>query len=267
MKEQDLIRRIVSQHRDDHTPFFHRPHATRRQFFQLLGAGVTGAMLLRPTVASADSTVIKSSPVTTQNKAKNVIFILLTGAPSHTDTFDFKMSPSTPSSLQPDTVNGVVWPTGLLPKMAGELPNFAIVRTVRAWALVHSLSQTWVQIGRNPAAALGNIAPNIGSIVAIEKDLERKPGQVFPTFVALNANNQAGPGYLSAKYAPFRTHSERARSYCGASEYDQCRRLRARQRPLLCFAGARRTAADRFSAGNAGFRLRGFLRIRQGIDV
>ena len=80
----------------------------------------------------------------------------------------------------------------------------AIVRSVRAWALVHSLSQTWVQIGRNPAAALGNIAPNIGSVVAIEKDQERLAGQVFPTFLALNATNQAGPGYFSAKYAPFK---------------------------------------------------------------
>ena len=100
--------------------------------------------------------------------------------------------------------NGVAWPAGLLPKMATQLPNMAIVRSVRAWALVHSLSQTWVQIGRNPAAALGNIAPNIGSVVAIEKEPERRAGQVFPTFLALNATNQAGPGYLSAKYAPFK---------------------------------------------------------------
>src|SRR5262249_12114118 len=126
MNEQDRFRRIVSRYPHDHTPFFHRPFATRRQFFQLLGAGVTGSMLLRPRAEAAE---IKSTDVATQNKAKNVIFILLTGAPSHTDTFDFKMSPSTPASLQPDTVNGVVWPTGLLPKMADQIPNFAVVRS------------------------------------------------------------------------------------------------------------------------------------------
>ena len=48
---------------------------------------------------------------------------------------------------------------------------------MQAHALVHSLGQTWTQIGRNPAAALGNIAPNIGSVVAIEKDSERKPAR------------------------------------------------------------------------------------------
>jgi len=208
MNEQDRFRRLVARYPHDHTPFFHRPHASRRQFFQLLSAGITGSMLLRPRTASGAE--ISSSPVTTQNKAKNVIFILLTGAPSHTDTFDFKRSPDTPASITSDTIGGIVWPTSLLPKMATQLPNFAIVRSVRAWALVHSLSQTWVQIGRNPAAALGDIAPNIGSVVAIEKDPERGPNQVFPTFLALNANSQAGPGYLSAKYAPFKLANVRS---------------------------------------------------------
>jgi uncharacterized protein (DUF1501 family) len=68
---------------------------------------------------------------------------------------------------------------------------------------VHLLAQHWTQIGRNPAAALGDIAPNIGSIVAIEKGSERQPGQVFPTFVSLNSPTAVGPGYLAATYAPF----------------------------------------------------------------
>ena len=203
MNGQDKFNRFVEKYPHNHTPFYRRPHATRRQFFQLLGAGVSGAMLLRPGKLSA-GVDITSSPVNMQNKAKNVIFIQLLGAPSHTDLLDFKMSPSTPASLKPDTINGIDWPTGLLPKMASQLPNMALVRSVHAWALVHSLAQTWAQIGRNPAAALGNIAPNIGSVVAIEKDTERLPSQVFPPFLGLNATTQAGPGYLSARYAPFK---------------------------------------------------------------
>src|SRR3954469_3794684 len=125
MKELDRFNRFVNRHPHDHTPFFKRPHRSRRQFFQLLGAGVTGSMLLRP--MSAATTKITSSSVTTQNKAKNVIFILLTGAPSHIDTFDFKMTPSTPATLQPETISGMNWPTGILPKLAAQLPNFAVV--------------------------------------------------------------------------------------------------------------------------------------------
>ena len=92
----------------------------------------------------------------------------------------------------------------LFPKLGQHLGDIALVRSMSAWALVHSLAQTWAQIGRNPAAALGNIAPNIGSVVAIEKDKERKPGQVFPAFVALNSGGGVGNGYFPATYAPFR---------------------------------------------------------------
>jgi hypothetical protein len=78
---------------------------------------------------------------------------------------------------------------------------------MRAHALAHALSQTWTQIGRNPLGALGNVAPNIGSVVAIEKDKERLPTQAFPTFVALNSNGAAGAGYLKARYGPFKVAS------------------------------------------------------------
>src|SRR5207245_162572 len=181
--------------------FFQRPHWTRRNFFQVLGAGVAGSYLAR----EARAEVCSSQSVTPQNTARNVIFVLMAGAPSHVDTFDFKMTNGvTPAAANPATINGILWPTGILPNLGNMLGDIAIVRSVQAHALVHSLGQTWVQIGRNPVAALGNIAPNIGSIVAIEKDPERRTGQVFPTFLGLNANNQAGPGYLSAGYAPFK---------------------------------------------------------------
>jgi uncharacterized protein (DUF1501 family) len=51
---------------------------------------------------------------------------------------------------------------------------------------------------------LGNISPNIGSVVAIEKEPLRQPGQVFPTFLALNSDGAVGQGYFPAIYAPFK---------------------------------------------------------------
>jgi hypothetical protein len=202
MNEQEKFDRFVNRYPHPHRSFFSRPHWTRREFFQVLGAGVTASFLARRYARAEE---ISSAGVTAQNKAKNVIFILLAGAPSHIDTFDFKVvSGVTPDSFNPTPVDGILWPAGLLPKIGEHLGDMAIVRSMRAWALVHSLAQTWTQIGRNPAAALGNVAPNIGSIVAIEKDKERTSNQVFPTFLALNSNGAAGSGYLSAKYGPFK---------------------------------------------------------------
>jgi hypothetical protein len=185
----------------EHLTYFKRPHWTRREFFRLAG-GVTGSFLTRRYARAADVT---GAGAATKNTARNVIFILLAGAPSQIDTFDLRVIPGvTPASFAPETIKGVLWPTGLMPNLAASWSDLAIVRSVRAWALVHSICQTWVQIGRNPASALGAVAPNIGSVVAIEKEKERQAGQVFPTFLALNSAGGVGPGYFPAVYAPFK---------------------------------------------------------------
>jgi hypothetical protein len=201
-KEQEACNCYFKKYGYQNKTFFNRPHWTRRQFFQLAGAGVTVSFLSRKYARAA---AITSSGAQTKNTAKNVIFILLAGAPSHTDTFDLKVvQGTTPTSFNPTTVNGILWPAGLLPKLGQMTDKFALIRSMQSHALVHSLAQTWTQIGRNPAAALGNIAPNIGSVIAIEKDSQRTTGQVFPTFLALNSPNGVGQGYFPANYAPFR---------------------------------------------------------------
>jgi hypothetical protein len=204
MSQKEKFDKFVKGHPHSHLTYFNRPYFTRRGFFEILGAGVTASYLIgKP--AQAASVVTTQPGVVTQNKAKNVIFILLAGAPSHVDTFDLKvLNGTTPSNFNPTLVNGINWPMGLFPKMGAQLSDLALVRSMQAWALVHSLAQHWTQIGRNPAAALGDIAPNIGSVVAIEKYPERTLNQVFPTFLALNSASCVGNGYFPATYAPFK---------------------------------------------------------------
>jgi Protein of unknown function (DUF1501) len=203
MDGQEKFNAILAKYPHPTRPHSEKPHLSRRTFFQLAAAGLTASFL--PSKLPASQLITTTGNVTTQNTAKNVIYILLAGAPSHTDTFDLKVINNvTPKTFNPTTVNGVMWPSGIMPKLGGMLGDLAIVRSMQAWALVHTLGQTWVQIGRNPAAVLGNISPNIGSVVAIEKEPERKIGQVFPTFLALNSSSGAGPGYFPAEYAPFK---------------------------------------------------------------
>ncbi|MEO8027886.1 MAG: DUF1501 domain-containing protein [Bryobacteraceae bacterium] len=204
MSERERFEKLLAKYPHPHRNFFQRPHFTRRNFFNVVGAGVAGSYLAGQVKAAETAW---NPDVKTLNTAKNVIFVLLAGAPSHVDTFDFKnFSGTTPKEMAPETINGITLPTGIFPNLAqNNIPDLAIVRSVRSWALVHQLAQTWSQIGRNPAAALGNIAPNIGSVVAIEKDGERTKGQVFPTFLALNSNGAAGPGYFESKFAPFKS--------------------------------------------------------------
>src|SRR6202011_3453835 len=100
----------------DHKTFFNRPHWTRRRFFEVLGAGVTGSFLAQRCLKAAEAS--PAAGATPKGTAQNVIFILMAGAPSHTDTFDLKMVPGvTPNSFNPAAINGAQFPTGLLPKL------------------------------------------------------------------------------------------------------------------------------------------------------
>src|SRR5579863_2933321 len=104
--EQEKCNCAYKKHGYHNKTFFKRPHWTRRQFFQMAGAGITGSFLANQYAKAA---TVTNSGMTTKNTAQNVIFILLAGAPSHTDTFDLKVVPgATPTSFAPETVNGVL---------------------------------------------------------------------------------------------------------------------------------------------------------------
>jgi hypothetical protein len=186
--------------------FYDRPHWTRRRFMELMGAGVT-ASFLPQRGWTADLEVIERQAITTQNRAKNVIYILFNGGMTHVDTFDLKVyNGVTPATFNPTMIGGINWPVGLMPKLANHLPKMSIVRSIRAWAAVHQLARRWQQIGRNPAAVLGDVAPHIGSVVALEKGGDRQPNQVFPTFLSVT-NNVSGQGYFPATTAPFKVNA------------------------------------------------------------
>jgi hypothetical protein len=181
------------------TQFWRRPALDRRVFFRHLGAAVGGSFLL-PGVVRGTAVRAAETPVA---KANNVIFILMSGGPSHVDTFDLKEGAWTPAAFEPTSYEGVRWPRGLMPKMAEHLGSTALLRSASAWAVVHGICQTWVQIGRNPLAGTSKIAPHIGSVVSRELR-PATSNTTLPSFIALNANDAPGQGYFEAEHAPFK---------------------------------------------------------------
>jgi Protein of unknown function (DUF1501) len=174
----------------------------RRVFFELAGAGVAGYFVSPLDLNAQSGTTTKTVPVL--NTAKNAIFILLTGAASHVDTFDLKVGSWTPANFAPTTLDGVDFPAGLFPTLTSQWGRFALLRSCLSNGLVHSLLQTWNQIARNPTSATGGIAPNVGSIVALEFDSTRRSGQILPGFLSLNTGGSlVRNGYLPAKFSPF----------------------------------------------------------------
>lgn len=185
------------------TLFWKKPALSRRIFFRHMASAVAGYYLLpqRPleTVAHAAVTPI--------NKAKNVVFILLSGAASHVDTFDLKEGAWNTSDvnalLQPTTFGSLRFPQGLMPKLAANINELALVRSTRSWAVAHGLAQTWWMMGRNPISGIGRISPHIGSVVSRELTPADRSNTV-PAFVALNSQGSTTPGqgYFSPMYSP-----------------------------------------------------------------
>jgi hypothetical protein len=180
------------------TQFWRRPQIGRRMFFRHVGAALGGYFLMpgRPMERIANAA---GSPF---GRAKNCIFILLTGAPSHSDTFDLKEGSWTPSFFNPTSYGDLRFPQGLMPKIATQLESVAFLRSVRAWNTAHPLAQMWVQIGRNPISGLSKIAPHIGSVVGMELS-SKSAAQPLPAFMSLNAASGPGEGYFPPEYGPF----------------------------------------------------------------
>ncbi len=179
------------------TQFWRRPPVNRRVLFNHAAAAVGGYFLL-PELGWER----RAQAQTTPPPAKNVVFVMMRGGPSQIDTFDLKQGPWTPANLDVQTFNGLKWPRGLMPRLAGQLDDIVLVRSVKAWAAVHGLAQIWMQIGRNPASGSARIAPHIGSVVSYELGSQAKDA-VLPAFISLNALSGIGNGFLPPEAAPF----------------------------------------------------------------
>ncbi|HEX4945627.1 MAG TPA: DUF1501 domain-containing protein [Blastocatellia bacterium] len=210
------------------------PMFGRRNFFKLAGAGVAG-YFLTPTLNT--EVVAKAAPeAQLYATARNCILVFLNGAPSHVDTFDLKVGTWTPADFNPTTYNGVLFPQGLMPNLATKLDQLAIIRSLRAPALVHSLQQQWVQIARSPATQLGKIAPHIGSVVSMEFEAQRRADQKLPVFISLNGNPQAGPGYFNGRHAAFNVNAS-PNGLSSLSNSDGQARFETRYRMLMSLEG------------------------------
>jgi hypothetical protein len=179
---------------------FGGPVLGRREFFQIAGTGVVGSFVV-PMFAKEAKADVTAGQI--YGRARNLIYIHMQGAPSHTDTFDLKVGSWTPADFAPEMINDVLFPKGLMPTIASQMQHIAIIRSVRAPALVHGLQQIWTQIARNPTSLMGKIAPHIGAVVAREFESQRTPSQKMPGFVSMNGGNVTGSGYFSARYTPF----------------------------------------------------------------
>ena len=165
----------------------------------LAGLSLPGLLQRRASAAEAGQPIRGS---------KAVILLWMAGGPSHIDTFDPK--PDRP--LQNRGPFGVI-PTRLpgvllcehLPRLAGMLDRFTIIRSVDARFSNHEPNKVFQTANREAAPRLnpsGEMYPAIGSVVAKHRRANRSG---LPPYVAFQTSRThvAYAGYLGQKHDPF----------------------------------------------------------------
>src|SRR5690349_18093413 len=138
--------------------------------------------------------------------ARNVIFMELGGAMSHTDGFDFKENEGNPKDIDVTKVRDDLYLSRrLLPKTLAFADRLTIFRTLRSNEEVHFRGQYYTQAGRPFQPAFAREIPPPTAVISMELESQRREADSFPTACGLALeDSRAGvipPGFLPAKFA------------------------------------------------------------------
>jgi hypothetical protein len=140
--------------------------------------------------------------VTPRGNARNVLFFEISGAISHVESFDFKENPGTPKDLDVRRIRDDLHLSHLLfPRLEKHMDKIAIHRSMLSHEEVHFRGQYYTQTGRQLNLAFAREIPAIGSVVAMELEPRRRPGDNFPIYMSFNLD-KAIPGALSTGFLP-----------------------------------------------------------------
>jgi hypothetical protein len=168
---------------------------TRRHF--LFGsAGAVSAGLLR-TPADAATASANAKP---RGTAKACIFINLSGAPSHIDTFDPKDGPWNPRDIDIRQYGNIFLSRRLWPMLSDLVSDLCILRSVTSWEAAHSRGQFYLQTAHTFNPAFAPALPHIGAVASFE--LGGKG--LLPPYISLNpGGDEQRQGFMPGITAPF----------------------------------------------------------------
>jgi len=131
----------------------------------LFGAAQAGAFLSLAPKGEAQ-TAGNSTP---RGSARTCIFITMSGAPSHTDTWDPKDGPWNPPDIRLQQYSGgVVLSRTLFPNLSQLTNDLLMVHSVTGWELAHDRGQFYTQTAHPSNPAFVAESPHIGAVVSYE---------------------------------------------------------------------------------------------------
>ena len=171
--------------------------ATRRDFLRVGSLGMAGLTL--PNLLRARANAAQSGG---EVRSKSVIWLWLSGGPTHVETFDPKMTaPSEYRSITGEAKTPIAGVTigGSFPKIASVGDKMAFVRSFAHGSSSHGTGTTWVMTGYNDRTGM---KPSLGSIVARAQGTT-DPETGMPTYVRIGRIRNDGPGWLGTAYSAF----------------------------------------------------------------
>ena len=176
---------------------------SRRDFLRIgtLGAGglTLSGLLQARAFAKANEGAIKDT---------SVVWLWLSGGPTHIETFDPKMgAPSEYRSVTGEVATSLPGVTigGTFPKMARVVDKMALIRSFAHKNSGHGGGTHWVMTGYdNKVVDNGGSPsqPSLGSILSRVRG-STNPKTGMPTYVRQSRISYDGPTFLGAAYAPF----------------------------------------------------------------
>jgi hypothetical protein len=174
----------------------------RRELLKWGGAALAAASfgeLIAPPRARAAG---KANP---RGSARNCIVILMGGAISHVDCWDFKETRQTPKDLDVcKLTSDISLSKTLFPHAAEYVDKIALVRSMRANEMIHFIGQYHTQTGRALNVAVAREIPALGSVVAHELERQRRESDTFPTYISMHLA-QSSNGAIGCGFLPTRT--------------------------------------------------------------
>ena len=172
---------------------------SRRELLKLGGYGLLAASADATWPLRLAASTRKSHP---RGNARNVLFLEISGAVSHIESFDFKENAGTPKDLDVRKVHSDLQLSHLLfPRLESQMDKVSIVRSLLSHEEVHFRGQYYVQTGRQLNLAFAREIPAVGCVMASELEARRRSQDTFPSYMSFNLD-KAFPGALSTGFLP-----------------------------------------------------------------
>src|SRR6185295_10799989 len=181
---------------------FATPFGMSRRHFMRHMAGA--AALVAP--AFALTRTLRANAKSLSKNHKSAILLWLGGGPPSIDMWDMKPGAPTAGQFKPISTTGGFQICELMPSLAKQGKNLAIVRSMSTREADHNRGRYYMHTGYVPNPNVEH--PGYGSVVShILAEQTKELGLEIPPFVAVGGGS-VGPGFLGMTYAPFVVNSD-----------------------------------------------------------